>query len=81
MYLFNKKWNENPLLFLGVVVLVVWTILAILDLGIKNKDLQFALNMMCLSGFVYGIFLTIVGWFEYIRWKKDQKRDNSYPTS
>ena len=67
-------WNQNPLIPIGLVILAVWVLLAILDLGLKNPDLKFALNYMAVIGMCYGAFILILGLKEYRFWKKELKR-------
>lgn len=73
MKLLNDKWNENPLIPLGVLLLVVWIILRVIDVGIKNDDLRMVLNLMSITGIIYGAFLTLLGLNELRIWKKEKR--------
>lgn len=73
MKLLNDKWNENPLIPLGVLLLVVWIILRVIDVGIKNEDLRMVLNLMSITGIIYGAFLTLLGLNELRIWKKEKR--------
>ena len=76
MKLINDKWNENPLIPIGVFLLVVWTILRLIDIGIKNEDLRMVLNLMSITGIIYGSFLTLLGMNELRIWKKEKRSGN-----
>ena len=73
MKLLNDKWNENPLIPLGVLLLVVWIILRVIDVGIKNDDLRMVLNLMSITGIIYGAFLTLLGLNELRIWMKEKR--------
>lgn len=77
MYLFNEKWNENPLLPIGLVLLVIWTVLRMIDMGIQNQDLRMVLNLMSICGILYGVLLTVLGVKEYRLWKKEKSYERS----
>lgn len=75
MYLFNDKWNENPLLPIGIILLAIWSFLRVIDLGIHNQDLRMALNLMSIAGILYAILLVVLGIKEYRVWKKEKQRE------
>lgn len=70
-YGWKRFLSENPLLVIGALLLAIWFVLAMLDLGIVNQDLKFALNWMALIGTLYGLFLVCLGVREYFNWKKE----------
>lgn len=74
MYLFNDKWNENPLIPVGLILLLGWFFLRVIDMGIQNQDFRMALNLMSISGILYGLLLTVLGVMEYRTWKMENKR-------
>lgn len=71
----NTWWKrflkENALIPLGLILILIWVPLELIDLGIRNPDLKFALNAMALTGCAYGVWLLFWGFKEYLWWKKD----------